>query len=372
MTHLRRTSDPSQVTSRHGRLGILAGFALPLATPVVARDIEPISAAVLTELDMALVEPRPMVTVPGIGSTSPSAFPIAPDLSDPAYAAPMELIGPQLDEDEVSVTSASGEPIPVPRREYASFGEDVETIKWEALAVYGYYTAINAPKLFRNPTAPKFQTEGWFGRDTNNVGIDKLSHAYSAYVISELLHARLRRKTGDAPGIEWTSAALASGAMLWSEFFDSIEPDSGWSWEDVTFNTLGAGFSVLRNAVPGLDRKLDFRLMIVPNENIYTLSGKEHFRQQRHFFALKPAGFKALERTPLRFVEFHLGYRGDDFLNEDRAAGLTPKRHIFVGLGLNLREIFFKNPRTRAGRAVGDVLDYFQPPYTAIQHDITE
>ena len=272
----------------------------------------------------------------------------------------------------MSVATSGTENPAIVRRDYASFGEDLDAIKWETLAVYGYYTAINAPKLFKDPTWPKTQKEGFFGRGTNNLGVDKLAHAYSAYVISEVLHARLRRKTGDAPGIEWTSAALASGAMLWSEFFDSIEPDSGWSWEDVAFNTMGAGFSVVRNAVPGLDRKLDFRLMIMPNEDIYTLSGKEHFRQQRYFFALKPSGFKALERTPLRFAEFHLGYRADDFLNEDRAGGLTPKRHVFVGLGLNLREIFFKQPRSKIGRAVGDALDYFQPPYTAIHHDITE
>ena len=137
-----------------------------------------------------------------------------------------------------------------PRRDYASFGEDVKAIKWEFAAVAGYYTATNAPKLFKDPQFPTFQNEGWFGRSTNNVGVDKLAHAYSAYVISELLYGRLKRNTGDAPGIEWTAAALGSGIMLWSEAFDSIEPTSGWSWEDVAMNTAGAGFSVLRNSVP--------------------------------------------------------------------------------------------------------------------------
>ena len=46
----------------------------------------------------------------------------------------------------------------------------------------------------------------------------------------------------DAPGRELTAAALASGIMLWSEVFDSVEPTGGWSWKDVTFNSLGAGF----------------------------------------------------------------------------------------------------------------------------------
>lgn len=257
-------------------------------------------------------------------------------------------------------------------RAYASFGEDVKAIKWEFAAIAGYYTAINAPKLLKDPRWPTTQKEGWFGRSTKNLGVDKLAHAYSAYVISELLYGRIKRKVGDTPGIELTAAALASGIMLWSEAFDSIEPSSGWSWEDVAFNSLGAGFSVIRNSMPGLEDKLDFRLMIQPNEDVYTVKGKEHFRQQRYLFAMKLAGFKAFERTPLRYLELHLGYRADDFLNEDRAAGISPKRHVFTGIGINLKELLFKDARTRKGRTVGEVLEYFQPPFTSIHRDLTE
>ena len=260
----------------------------------------------------------------------------------------------------------------VPPRAYASFGEDVKAIRWEFAAVAGYYTALNAPKLLKDPRWPTTQKEGWFGRSTRNLGVDKIAHAYSAYIISELLYGRIKRKVGEAPGIELTAAALASGIMLWSEAFDSIEPTSGWSWEDVAFNSLGAGFSVMRNSVPGLEDKLDFRLLIQPNEDIYTVKGKEHFRQQRYLFAMKLAGFKAFKQTPLRYVELHLGYRANDFLNEDRAAGVSPKRHVFAGIGINLKELLFKNARTRKGRAVGEVLEYFQPPFTSIQYDLTK
>ena len=259
-----------------------------------------------------------------------------------------------------------------PTRPYASFGADVAAIKWEFAAVAAYYTAINAPKLFMNPQAPRFHREGWFGESTHNLGVDKLAHAYSAYVISELLYARLKRNTGDAPGIQYTAAALASGVMLWTEAFDSIEPDGGWSWEDVAMNTAGAAFSVVRNSVPGLDEKLDYRLMIEPNSDIYTTRGKEHFQQQRYFFALKLSGFDAFDRSPLRFLEVHAGYHGDDFLNSDREAGVIPKRHLFVGLGINLRELLFKNSRSRVGRAAGEILDYFQLPYTAVHQHITD
>lgn len=343
---------------------VVALHGAALANPAAAQPITAVQIADLAEMDALLRSDQ---------APEDPQQPLGPPAPQPVSDVPAEdVYGPQPEETELVNEGDLAPDSPLPARTYASFGEDVKAIKWEAAAVFGYYTAINAPKLFQNPRWPTFQTEGWFGRNTNNLGVDKLAHAYSTYVVSELLHSRLRRKTGDAPGIELTSALLASGVMMWAEAFDSIEQTSGWSWEDVAFNSMGAGFSVVRNAVPGLDRKLDFRLMIEPNENIYTLNGKEHFRQQRYMFALKPSGFEGLNKTPLRFLEFHLGYRADDFLNEDRAAGLTPKRHIFAGIGINFRELLFKNPRTRAGRAAGDVLDYFQLPYTALHLDLTE
>lgn len=333
---------------------------------IVIEDAIPVSDAELSAIDVAMLADIPIPPT----TTFPPGRAVPASEWLPAEGSP--LIGPQEVEEKHEGAEAEMLSDGRPGRTYASFGEDVKAIKWEIAAVAGYYTAINGPKLFMDPRWPRFSNEGWFGRNTNNVGIDKLAHSYSAYVISEILYARLKHKTGDAPGIQWTAAAIASGVMAYTEAWDSIEPSGGWSWQDITFNTAGAGFSVLRNSVPGLDRKLDFRLMWEANGDILTFRGKRHFQRQRYFFALKPSGFSAFEKSPLRFVELHLGYRGDDFLNEDRAAGIRPKRHVFVGVGLNLREILFKNPRSRAGRAAGEVLDYFQPPLTALHHDITE
>jgi len=334
--------------------------------------------------DMLLISPTEIAAIDAAFATGGPAHTntLSPAAIEPffdghavsAFAAPEEAeVIPSLDgygpqDAGYSITQEQQRPT----RPYASFGADVAAIKWEFAAVVAYYTAINAPKLFMDPQLPRFHHEGWFGESTHNLGVDKLAHAYSAYVISDLLYARLKRNTGDAPGIQYTAAALASGVMLWTEAFDSIEPDGGWSWEDVTMNTAGAAFSVLRNSVPGLDEKLDYRLMIEPNHDIYTTRGKEHFQQQRYLFALKLSGFDAFDRSPLRFLEVHAGYHGDDFLLEDRAAGVEPKRHLFVGLGINLRELLFKNSRSRVGRAAGEILDYFQLPYTAVHSHITD
>lgn len=325
-------------------------------------------------LDDPPAEPAPDAQPAPVDGEGEQADPIVDSATSetegaPPVAAPVSAPYGPLDPAPMSVAHADADrPDPA---QFRGFGRQLGAVKWEMAAIVAYYTAINGPKLFEDPVAPHFHKEGWFGKSTKNLGMDKLAHTYSAYVISDLIYARLKHKTGDAPGIALTAAALASATMLYTEFWDSIERSAGWSWEDVAFNSLGSGFSLLRNSVPGLDKKLDFRLMIEPNSDIITVAGKRHFQQQRYFFALKLAGFKGFERGPLRFLELHAGYYGKDFTNEDRAAGIEPKRRLFVGVGVNLRELFFKNSRSRVGRAAGEVLDYFQPPYTALHAHVT-
>lgn len=341
----------ASILVRPAMMGLMIAMLVP-AGPAFAFDaLDEISDY---RLPPAVEAPAPAVSERAMSNEpqAPSPQPYGPVDPDPA-PDPMNVAAPGDDQ------------------RYRTFGRQLGAIKWEMAAVFGYYTAINGVKLFENPIAPHFQKEGWFGSSTRNLGVDKIAHAYSAYVVSDLIYARLKHKTGGAPGIALTAAALSSATMLYSELWDSIERSGGWSWEDVAFNSLGAGFSLLRNSVPGLDCKLDFRLMIVPNSDIIVTSGKRHFEQQRYFFALKLAGFRAFEKGPFRFLELHAGYYGKDFTNEDRALGIEPKRRIFVGVGVNLRELLFKNSRSRIGRAAGEVLDYWQPPYTALHTHLT-
>ena len=261
------------------------------------------------------------------------------------------------------------EHIPADQSHYRSFGSKVGQIKWETLGLVAYFTAINSPKLFKPTESFHFKNEGWFGKSTTNLGVDKLTHAFDAYILAEFLHARLHRKTGATSGDALTAAALASGLMIYSELSDGIETDSGFSWQDVAMNSAGAAFSVLRNTVPGLKEKLDFRLQLMPNSDIYTRTGKRHYEQQRYLLALQLSGFEQFEKTPMRFVELHAGYYASGFTGRDIARGERPRRHLFFGVGLYVRELFFKNPGSRVGRIAGQALDYIQIPYTAAHWD---
>lgn len=250
-------------------------------------------------------------------------------------------------------------------RQYRSFGSQFRTVKWEVGAIFAYMT-VTQLILIKDVEPFHFQNEGWFGKSTNDLGVDKLTHAFNSYLLAEFLQARIRRKTDGAARGGVTAAVLAAGLMAWSEVFDAHKTYSGWSNQDVISNIAGASFSALRHAVPGLKEKLDFRELIIPNSDIYTFKGKRHFAQQRFLLALQLAGFDRFKESPLRFVELHAGYYGKDFTASDRAQGITPKRRLFFGVGFNLNELFFKRPTSRVARAASSVLDYLQIPYTAV------
>ncbi|PTQ13569.1 hypothetical protein CLG96_02965 [Sphingomonas oleivorans] len=242
------------------------------------------------------------------------------------------------------------------------------TVRWETAGIFAYITASQIA-VTKGTRSFHFQDEGWFGKSTKNLGVDKLTHAYNSYLLTELIQARINRKTGGARGSALTAAILASGLMAYSELYDAHKKSSGFSIQDVIFNTGGATFSVLRNTIPGMKEKVDFRLLLMPNSEIYTFKGKEHYAQQRFLLAVQLSGFEEFQKSPLRFVELHAGYYAKGFTARDHEQGEIPQRKLFFGLGLNLKELFFKTPRSKIGRATGQVLDYIQIPYTAIHVD---
>lgn len=339
MAQTRRWLD-ARLKSRANRLPsdiLLLGLAA-FACPALAQ------AEDIVDIDYRLEGPAPLAG--GDGQPAGDAPP----------SQPVAVYGP---------TPSGESAAPVRNSRYDSFGEQVGAVKWEVAGIAAYMT-ITQIAVTHETTSFHFQDEGWFGKSTTNLGVDKLTHAYNSYLLAELLNARIGRKSGDRSSGALTAAVLASGLMIYSELYDAHKVSSGFSIQDVLFNTGGAAFSVLRNTVPGLKDKLDFRLLLMPNSDIYTFKGKEHYEQQRFMLALTLAGFDQFRETPWRFVELHVGYHASGFTAKDKAKGEDPRRRIFFGVGLNLKELFFKSPQSRVGRAAGSVLDYIQIPYTAI------
>lgn len=198
--------------------------------------------------------------------------------------------------------------------------------------------------------------EGWFQRDTDEGGADKLGHLYTGYVLSRTFGALYRDwgiEADRAAAQAAVTSLLVTGTM---ELGDGFSP-YGVSWEDMVMNTVGAwaGYALMRNAAwrDRIDLRVEYRV------NTDTSDPSTDYEHSRYLVALKLGGFEALRDTPLQWLELQGGYyvRGyDDPLAPD-------VRTSYVALGLNLSRL-----AQRAGlRRTATFLQFYQLPDSTLR-----
>ncbi len=248
------------------------------------------------------------------------------------------------------------------------FLEHIKSIPLEVAAVYGSVAAIGIAHWSWLDSGFCFKSEGWFGKNTIHGGMDKLGHAFSSALISDLLTDRIRMTSRNPGNAALTGAFLSAGIMSMIEVFDGFASDYGFSSEDLTADGIGIAFSYLRNTIPGLREKIDFRqefFMPKYEKDFNFLFGYE---SKRFILALKLSGFEAFRDTPLRFVEIHAGYYARGFSKQARRAGIRKRREPYIGIGINLNELFLG--QARADESILKwgarfTLEHFQAPFTS-------
>lgn len=214
--------------------------------------------------------------------------------------------------------------------------------------------------------------EGWFGRDTNAGGTDKLGHAFSTYAATRLL-AQCFEELGNSPDDAlWLGAATSFGTLLTVELVDGFSKKFRFSKEDVIMNAIGTGLGILFEKNRKLDDLLDFRLMYWPSSDARRLNQVDpagDYSGQTYLLVAKASGVPALRQIePLKYFELAVGYGARGYEPEN---GTERSRHLYLGVSLNLAELFdatlFRNSRnSRAQRITNTVLEYVQVPGTAV------
>ncbi len=238
----------------------------------------------------------------------------------------------------------------------------------ETLMIFGGMTLFGANNWNWGSSSFQFRNEGWFGTKTGSSGMDKLGHAYFTYLLTDYITDRIRFRATEPNGAQYSAAALAMVAMTYIEVFDGFSGDHGFSYEDLIANALGAGLSIVRSSIPGLQEKLDFRLEYIPSSHESGFGLASDYDGQKFLLALKLSGFDALSDTPLRFVELHAGYYARGIGSELRF-GRPRHREPYAAIGINLQELLFGSEKVRntpGGRAGRRVFEYLQVPYTYI------
>ena len=148
--------------------------------------------------------------------------------------------------------------------------------------------------------------EGWLGKNTTYGGIDKFGHAWSAHVMSDYLTWRLRSMGYNGYESSVTAAFLTGIAFVGVELGDGFSR-YGASYDDIIASTTGIAFSFLRNTVPGLHDKVDFRMQYMPSGHGDFL-GLGDYDGKKFLLAWKLGGFETFKDGPLRYLEIHTGY----------------------------------------------------------------
>jgi hypothetical protein len=200
---------------------------------------------------------------------------------------------------------------------------------------------------------PQAKSEGWFGRNTDEGGVDKFGHVFTTYAAAQGISRLFEYwcfSTEDAA----LCGSLSSLAILgYMEFGDAFS-NYGFSYEDFIANAIGGIASYCRYRYPSLARKVDLRWEIGFNPNKGDIT--TDYENSKYLIALKLNGFDAFSKSILRHFEIHAGYYTRGYSDPDK----RHKRNLYAGIGLNLTDLL----RRHGYRKLATFLNYYQPPGT--------
>ena len=354
-------------------------FAEPIAQPLAGVNWRSLVTGVGIALLALVAAPSGVLDPTGALAQSASRSEASP-APRKTSGSPRSKLPQAAGEEPVRTRDEGAAPVPPAFYSFNQLSDHVLSVRWELALVGGALIAVGIRDWDWGGSNFEFIDEGWFGSNTRHGGMDKIGHAFSTYVIADILTDRIRANASDPTGAQITGALLAFGIMGAGEAVDGFTGKHRFSREDIIANAAGAAFSILRNSIPGLREKLDFRVMytpasyerpgITPSE----FSFIPPYERQRYIMALKGSGFEALKSTPLRYLELHGGFDARGFGDKERQLGYPVERTFYAGIGLNLNEILFgagpvpnlaKYKDTVPGWAARKTLEYIQVPYTA-------
>jgi hypothetical protein len=212
---------------------------------------------------------------------------------------------------------------------------------------------------------PHSDNEDWFGRETDEGGVDKLGHLYTTYALSHLYASIYRGWDYSEERAMRLGTFSALGTMTIMELGDSFS-NYGFSYEDTLMNCVGAVAGYWFGTRPEWRKRIDLRLEYVPDMDDLKADVITDYQHQKYLLAVKASGFDMLRDTPVAYLELQFGYytRGyDDYrpsLIDDRR-----ERTLYLGLGLNVGKLIGSVWKTR-------IFNYVQLPHTylPLEHDL--
>lgn len=199
---------------------------------------------------------------------------------------------------------------------------------------------------------------------------DKLGHAMYSYVCADVVklcyvEAGLNRHT--AAWLGFGSSVLAQTMVEIGDGFHGHEAYYGFSPGDEAGDLLGAGFSLLKEYVPYLNR-FDYKVGVWPSDAYKQGAFRGPLDDdESQFFWLSMDIHQDMPDWYPAWLNVAVGYGVENLTSSaflPNRQGLTPKSLFYLGLDLNLRNLPIEG---KAWKIIAEILSHYRIPFPALQ-----
>ncbi len=209
----------------------------------------------------------------------------------------------------------------------------------------------------------RFSDEGWFEKESDEGGADKLGHLFTNYTITHIA-ASLFESWGYSTEDAALYAALSSifQSVIVMELGDGTGAGYGFSREDVIADIVGSLLGYIWYRYPSISSKIDFRVEYAPDLNKKISSDlTTDYESMKHLLVLKASGFELFRDSYAKYLELHMGYYGRGFYHGDSNIN-NRDQYIYAGVGINLSELLAPYMGSYS-----KFFNYYQMPYSYLQ-----
>jgi len=205
----------------------------------------------------------------------------------------------------------------------------------------------------------RWADERWYQKDTDSGGADKTGHFFAHYAVARISYSFFSYTEQSRSRALFYSAFTAALVGTMIEVGDAFTGEYGFSYEDLTVDLAGVAVAVLLDRYRVLDEFIGITMSYWPSEGFKKDKDKTPFNFAGDYSGLKwmvnfkLAGFRYLGfDIPefMRYIQLDAGYCTRDYTDydEEYKDQVNPRRHLYVGVSVNMREVardFFKTDK---------------------------
>jgi hypothetical protein len=207
---------------------------------------------------------------------------------------------------------------------------------------------------------PLYTLEG-FGVNTYAGGADKCGHFWGSYMLSRVTTEALVAGGWRRLPSSLVAVGISQVIFTLSEVKDSFIYQ--FEYGDIIANVSGAGFALLTENVPIIDRLFDFRLQYIPSREYLHLlrhgniDGFQDYSGQSYMLAMHLSGIPGFVDQPWgwwgRYVDVVLGFETRNYAPQPDDLTQPRYQRLYGGIALNMQGVLRSLFKDSTGRRLG-------------------